>query len=80
MLLYYGVYHWNAWFDAMVYLRERALFPLQLVLREILIVNDTANMSMGTGLSDQEQVGESIKYATIMVATVPILMVYPFLQ
>ena len=80
MLLYYGVYHWNAWFHAMIFLRERTLYPLQLILREVLIANDTSSMSFGTGLVDQEQISESIKYATIMVATLPILFIYPFLQ
>lgn len=80
MILYYGVAHWNAWFYAMIFLRKRELFPLQLVLREILIQNDTASMSIGASTSDQEMIGETIKYAIIMVATVPILALYPFLQ
>ncbi|MDF2925249.1 MAG: sugar transporter permease [Paenibacillaceae bacterium] len=80
MILFYGVGHWNAWFGAMIYLRDRALFPLQLILREILIQNSTAYMSGDASAADQEAVGESIKYATIVVATLPILAVYPFLQ
>nr|WP_223869954.1 carbohydrate ABC transporter permease [Paenibacillus sabuli] len=79
MILFYGVQHWNSWFQAMIYLRERHLFPLQLVLREILIQNSTEYM-MAQGDADVESVGESIKYATIMVATLPILFVYPFMQ
>lgn len=80
MILYYGVGHWNAWFNAMIFLRERELFPLQLVLREILIINDTSNMSLGTAAGDQELLGETIKNAVIMVATIPILALYPSLQ
>lgn len=80
MVLFYGVAHWNAWFAAMVYLRNRDLFPLQLILREILIQNSTAFMSGDAALEDMEAAGESIKYATIIVATLPILVVYPFLQ
>jgi putative aldouronate transport system permease protein len=80
MILFYGVGHWNAWFGAMIYLRDRALFPLQLILREILIQNSTAYMSGDASAGDVEAVGESIKYATIIVATLPILAVYPFLQ
>lgn len=80
MILFYSVAHWNAWFQAMIYLRDRTLFPLQLVLREILIQNSTQFMSANADAGDMEAVGESIKYATIMVATVPILVVYPFLQ
>lgn len=80
MLLYYGVEHWNSWFNAMIYLRRRELYPLQLILREILIQNDTNSMMGDAGIADKEQIGEAIKYATIMVATLPILCVYPFLQ
>jgi putative aldouronate transport system permease protein len=80
MLLFYGVSHWNAWFSAMIYLQDRGLFPLQLILREILIVNDTSSMMTDVSSGDQMPIGETIKYATIIVATVPILCVYPFLQ
>lgn len=80
MILFYGVGHWNAWFGAMIYLRERHLFPLQLILREILVLNSTDSMTTNTAGQDQFTIGESIKYATIMVATIPILLVYPFLQ
>jgi len=79
MVLYYAVSHWNSWFTASIYLKDRSLFPLQLVLREILIQNNTASMSDALA-ADQYAIGESIKYAVIIVATVPILMVYPYLQ
>lgn len=79
MVLYYAVAHWNSWFDASIYLKSRSKYPLQLVLREILISNDTNSMANASAL-DQEAIGESIKYATIIYATVPILCVYPFLQ
>lgn len=80
MLLFYGVSHWNSWFSAMIYLQDRAMFPLQLILREILIVNDTSSMMTDVSSGDQMPIGETIKYATIIVATIPILCVYPFLQ
>ncbi|WP_105614854.1 carbohydrate ABC transporter permease [Vallitalea okinawensis] len=80
MILYYGVGAWNGWFWASVFLRQRELYPLQLILREILIANDVDSMTQGASLADQEAIGESIKYATIVVATLPILCVYPFLQ
>ncbi|MBO9598922.1 MAG: carbohydrate ABC transporter permease [Cohnella sp.] len=80
MILFYGVGHWNAWFAANLYLRDRGLFPLQLILREILIQSETDNMTLGTSFGDQQQISETIKYATIMIATVPILFLYPFLQ
>lgn len=80
MILYYGVGHWNSWFNAMLFIRDRELFPLQLILREILVQNDTSSMQLGDAMGDQQGIRESIKYATIMVATLPILFVYPFLQ
>jgi putative aldouronate transport system permease protein len=80
MILYYGVAHWNSWFHALIYIRDRDMFPLQMVLREILIVNSTESMTLNADFADKESVGETIQYATIVVATVPILAVYPFLQ
>ena len=80
MVLYYGVAHWNSWFNAMLFLNDRAKFPLQLVLREILIQNDTSAMTQGGGLTDTINIAKTIKYAVIVVSTVPILCVYPFLQ
>ena len=78
--LYYAVGHWNSWFNAMLFLNERELYPLQLILREILISSDTSSMTMGAEVSELEFVGETIKYAIIVVSTVPILFVYPFVQ
>ncbi|HEY8423039.1 MAG TPA: carbohydrate ABC transporter permease, partial [Thermoclostridium sp.] len=68
---------WNSWFPAMIYLEDKSKEPLQLVLRQVLIVNDMSEMGVG---EDQELVSETIKYATILVSTVPILCLYPFLQ
>ena len=80
MILYYGVAIWNAWFWASVILFQRELFPLQVILREILLQNSALEMAVGAGTGDLQGVSETIKYATIIVATVPILCVYPFLQ
>ncbi len=80
MVLYYGVSTWNSWFWASAILRDREMYPLQVILREILLQNDVSSMSSGAGAADAESIAMSIKYATIMVATVPILCVYPFLQ
>lgn len=79
MTLFYGVGHWNSWFSALIYLSDRKKYPLQMILREILIQSNTADMSGGP-ISDQEMIGEAIKYATMVIATVPILCLYPFLQ
>ena len=80
MILYYAVGHWNSWFNAMLFIKERGRYPLQLVLREILIQNDTNSMTAGASTLDQVTIGESVKYAVIITATLPILAVYPFLQ
>lgn len=79
VLLYYAVEVWNSWFDAMLYIRKKTLYPLQLILREILINNNTNGMNNNGG-SDMETMAETVQYAVMMVATVPILIVYPFLQ
>lgn len=79
MVLFYSVGIWNSWFNAMIYLQDRTKFPLQLVLREILIANDTSSMTAGTA-GDVVPLAESVKYATIVVATLPVLVIYPFLQ
>ena len=80
MILFYGVGHWNAWFDAMIFLRTREKYPLQLILREILVNNSTESMTMGAAADDVEQLSDNLKYATIVVATLPILCVYPLIQ
>lgn len=78
LVLYYGVGHWNSWFNAMLYINNRDLYPLQLILREILISNDMSQM-LNVNV-DVEQIADTIKYAVIIVSTVPILCLYPFLQ
>jgi len=86
IFLYYFVGSWNSWFNAMVLLQDRSRFPLQLLLREILVMNDisaTAASGMGVSLvggSVTTAYKELVKYCTIVVATVPIMCVYPFLQ
>ena len=71
--------HWNAYFQAMIYLNTPEKYPLQILLRDIVLQNSMdkqfASMQMG-----QRQGSEGVKYATIMFATVPILCVYPFIQ
>ena len=78
LLLYYGVGHWNSWFNASIYLRENELLPLQNILRGIL----TANQSSATSSlsANYDSYAETIKYALIVVSSVPIMCVYPFLQ
>ena len=80
--LFYMVGTWNAWFNAMLFLTTRDLFPLQLILREILILNNMHAIMAAGGVALQDQIGiaENIRFATVVIATVPILVVYPFLQ
>ena len=80
IVLYYAVQHWNSWFQEMIYLRSTKLYPLQLFLRQILIDNQQDDMVMATETAEQQALSEVIKYSTIVVSTVPILIVYPFLQ
>ena len=75
--LYYLVQHWNAWFYASIFIDKREKLPFQVILREILILNSTDNMQKS---GDSENMYEVIKYSVIMVGTIPILIVYPFLQ
>ena len=80
IILFYAVGHWNAWFDAALFLRKKEKYPLQLVLREILILSSTESMTNDVDFVDKEAIGESIKYATIIVTTLPVICIYPFLQ
>ena len=81
--LFYAVYKWNSFFEAFLYLNNQRLVPLQIVLRNILVVNsmDASLFAISAG-SDaaQAQLRELIKFAVIVVASVPVLMLYPFVQ
>ena len=81
MVLYYAVAQWNGWFDAMIYLQDRSKFPLQLFLREILLINiNNANNAAGNDAADVLYLDTLVKYAMIIIRTVPILCIYPFVQ
>ena len=84
LALFYGVGHWNAFFEALIYLKDPELYPLQLVLRSILIMNESAAEMMEAAdpdtVAEQQRIIEVIKYGLIMVASVPVLLLYPFLQ
>lgn len=78
--LYYAVNHWNSWFYANCFITDRTKFPLQLILRQILILNSMNDVATGgQGLGEMD-IAESIKHATVIIATLPILCLYPFLQ
>ncbi|WP_309121489.1 carbohydrate ABC transporter permease [Paenibacillus sp.] len=82
MILFYGVGHWNSYFNALIYLNDRELYPLQLFLREILIKSEVDQMAGSMNASTQTYLmeAEAIKYAIVLVANVPVLLLYPFLQ
>ncbi len=80
LLLYYGVGHWNAWFNASIYLKDNNKLPIQNVLRSILIANSNILNSAAAENDQVNQFAESIKYSTIILTTVPVLCIYPFLQ
>ncbi|MGN7456096.1 carbohydrate ABC transporter permease [Paenibacillus pasadenensis] len=81
-VLFYAVGHWNAFFNALLYLSDRPKFPLQLILREILIQGQTDDMVRASTESaiKARQAVEGIKYAVLIVANIPMLLLYPFLQ
>jgi putative aldouronate transport system permease protein len=85
MLLYYGVGHWNEYFNALLYISSDSLKPLQIVLRTILLLNEAFKGGIGTSSAtgyggDMLQYIDQIKYAIIIVSTLPILCLYPFIQ
>ena len=82
MVLYYGVAHWNSYFNALLYLRDRTRYPLQLVLRSFFSANDYSEQGGAGGDSGMTAllVSETMKYALIVIASGPILCLYPLLQ
>ncbi len=85
MMIFYAVGHWNAYFNALIFLRSHSRFPLQLILREILLQNTFNDESMDTMSSDTDStkvamMALSIKYGVIVVASIPMLVLYPFVQ
>lgn len=80
--LYYAVGHWNSYFGAMIYLRDRELYPLQLVLRDILNASriDLTEIDDAEVLKEMKGAADLIKYALIVVSTVPVMIAYPFVQ
>ncbi|NOU80802.1 ABC transporter permease subunit [Paenibacillus sp. LMG 31459] len=81
MVLFYAVGHWNSFFNALIYIRSEDRYPLQLVLREILMISQAASVDGGNvGLEDKILLSESIKYAVIIVSSLPVLLMYPFVQ
>lgn len=83
IMLYYIVGHWNDFFTGLIYIRDKTLVPLQLVLRDILISNLVFKEGMGMGGEAggyAQRYADAIKYALIIVSSLPVLILYPFLQ
>lgn len=79
MGLFYAVGHWNSFFGPLLYLNDKAKYPLQIILRQIVISGEMA-FAQGSSSGEEIVIADSVKYATIMVATLPIIMIYPFIQ
>ncbi|AYB46506.1 carbohydrate ABC transporter permease [Paenibacillus lautus] len=80
MVLFYAVGHWNSFFNALIYIRNEDLHPLQLVLREILLISQSDAVDGSVGLEKSILLAESIKYAVIIVSSLPVLLMYPLVQ
>ena len=82
LVLYYGVGHWNSYFNAMIYLKSPDLQPLQIVLREILLLGnvDMTMITDAAALEKMQGLSNLLKYAVIVVASLPMMCIYPFVQ
>ncbi|WP_372633750.1 carbohydrate ABC transporter permease [Cohnella sp.] len=80
LVLMYAVGQWNAYFDALIYLKSDKLYPLQLVLRSIIIQNNSAGVMDPSIQVQRAEMAELLKYSLIVVATLPVLIIYPFVQ
>ncbi|TCP25983.1 carbohydrate ABC transporter membrane protein 2 (CUT1 family) [Scopulibacillus darangshiensis] len=88
MALFYGVGHWNGYFNALIYLSDQNLYPLQLVLRQILVLQEMGSQMTGSGaagaaasaMHNKAEIAAIIKYAVMIISTLPIIIIYPFLQ
>lgn len=82
MTLFYGIGHWNSFFEPLIYLRSEDKFPLQLILRNLLIMNETGNRMIFDPISaaEKQRIAEQLKYGVIVVSCLPLMIVYPFLQ
>jgi putative aldouronate transport system permease protein len=81
MVLFYAVGRWNSYFDAMLFIRDESLYPLQIVLRNILIINDNASGGItGEDIYERLRLANQIKYGVIIVSSLPIIVIYPLIQ
>lgn len=87
MTLYHAVGHWNSWFSAMIYLNDSDKYPLQLVLREVLLQNSSIGIDRDNATAEElmdmarrQRLAETMKYSIIFIANAPVLALYPFVQ
>ncbi len=80
MALYYAVGQWNSYFNAMIFLQDETLYPLQLVLKEILIASESTMGGSGETILEQYRLANQIKYVSVIVSSAPVIMLYPFVQ
>ncbi len=81
--MFYAVSHWNSWFNALIYLKSEKMYPLQMILREIVIQGQIAKELAEQGIIDTENPAvtvEGIKYATLFISIIPMMIIYPFIQ
>lgn len=71
---------WNSYFNAMIFLQDEALYPLQLILREILIASENTTGGSGETILEQYRLANQIKYVSVIVSSAPVIMLYPFVQ
>lgn len=80
MVLFYAVGHWNSYFNALIYINSKDMYPLQLVLREVLMISQADAVDSNVGLESKVLLAESIKYVVIIISSLPVLLMYPFVQ
>lgn len=80
MALYYAVGQWNSYFNAMIFLQDETMYPLQLVLKEILIASESTVGGSGETILQQYRLANQLKYVSVIVSSLPVLLLYPFVQ
>ncbi len=84
LILYYGIAHWNDYMTALLYLTDEEMYPLQMIIRDILITAsseaESMDPSMQESLMERVAIAESVKYGVIIISSIPVLIIYPFLQ
>ncbi len=80
LTLYYAIGQWNSYFNAMIFLDDANMYPLQLVLKEILTASESTTGGSGETILEQFRLANQLKYVTVIVSSLPVLLLYPFVQ